>query len=116
MILKISWGQWGPAPWIRWWACNRSWRSYLDLGAGGLRREHLVAAVLAVSITNAQGADELVARVAEYTRHLVVVILKSVTPITNCCFKSWAGQWHNAVCCREREREREISLTQRERE
>ena len=43
--------------------------------------EHLVAAVLTVTITNTQGADELVTHITENTRNFIVMVLQTYTHI-----------------------------------
>ena len=52
--------------------------AYLYFGAGCMGSEHLVAAVLTVTITNTQGADELVTHITENTRNFIVVVLQHI--------------------------------------
>ena len=52
--------------------------AYLYFGAGCMGSEHLVAAVLTVTITNTQGADELVTHITENTRNFIVMVLQSI--------------------------------------
>ena len=71
--------------------------AYLYFSAGCVGSEHLVAAVLTVTITNTQGADELVTHITENTRNFIVVVLQHIHISLKKSNKETKDIFHNPV-------------------